>query len=99
MTGQSHTLEGWEPLSAEQLTYDVAQAWVRNSRATCKPAQRLCRTGPGASSVLWDGGARGGACSPAHPGPGPRRNTHLEHDFIDGSGVRFEVEVFIVVIA
>ena len=35
MTGQSHTLEGWEPLSAEQLTYDVAQAWVRNSWATC----------------------------------------------------------------
>ena len=35
MTGQSHTLEGWEPLSAEQLTYDVAQAWVRTSRATC----------------------------------------------------------------
>lgn len=35
VTGQSHTLEGWEPLSEEQLTYDAAQAWARTSRATC----------------------------------------------------------------
>lgn len=74
-------------------------------RPGCAPAGRPVASA--ASLQNWPGslisavgqGCEGGACSPAHPGPGPRRNTHLEHDFIDGSGVRFEVEVFIVVIA
>lgn len=45
------------------------------------------------------GGVGEGAHSPAHRRPRPRRNTHLEHDFVDSSSVRFKVEVFIVVIA
>lgn len=35
---------------------------------------------------------------PCTPSAGAE-DTHLEHDFIDGSSVRFEVEVFIVMIA
>ena len=97
MTGQSHTLEGWEPLSTEQLTYDPGLG--EHQLGNLQAAECLCKTGPGVSTVLRGGGARQGAGSPAHPGPGPSRNTHLEHNFIDGSSVRFKVEVFIVVIA
>lgn len=97
VTGQSHTLEGWEPLSTEQLTYDPGLG--EHQLGNLQAAERLCRTGPGVSTVLQGGGARWGVDSPAHPGPGLSRNTHLEHDFIDGSSVRFKVEVFIVVIA
>lgn len=98
VTGQSHTLEGWEPLSEEQLTYDAAQAWARTSRATCSQHSVSAKL---AQEPHWccGMGVGEGAHSPAHRRPRPRRNTHLEHDFVDSSSVRFKVEVFIVVIA
>lgn len=62
----------------------------------------LCHSGPGALC----GARRGRCCQAREPSGGRPRtpstwaeDTHLEHDFIDGSSVGFKVEVFIVVIA
>lgn len=62
----------------------------------------LCKPGPGALSSAGRRRllpARDSGAWPETLGPGPRRSTHLEHDFVDSSSVRFEVEVLIVVIA
>lgn len=75
----------------------VLPAWVTRRQFV------LCKLGPGALSMLGGGGRwqpETRPCMPAaRPAPGLRRNTHLEHDFVDSSSVRFKVEVFIVMIA
>lgn len=84
-------------VGAEQLT---CGAWLPGG----------CSAGGSSSATLAPepcavpGG--GAAARPGEPSGGRPRtpstwaeDTHLEHDFIDGSSVGFKVEVFIVVIA
>lgn len=83
-------------VGAEQLTCGVAP------RRVLSRGFLLCHSGPGALC----GARRGRCCQAREPSGGRPRtpstwaeDTHLEHDFIDGSSVGFKVEVFIVVIA
>lgn len=101
---RSRTIGGWEaaeggPASAEAdaelLTSRPGLGLVLTSRAT---SSLIYKTGPRSQVLL------GGKVAEARPDREQSavlgsRSTHLEHDFIDGSSVRFKVEVFVVMIA